>query len=50
MKLATFVAPDGTRVRDVAWVYPLVKTGHESIQGRFGFYAGARGSTRQEGS
>jgi len=45
-----FVGPDGYRVRDVAWVYPAVKPGHEPIQGRFGFYAGNRGSTRQEGS
>ena len=39
-------AADGTVVRDVAWVYPRVKPGHEVIQGRFGFYAGTRGATR----
>ena len=27
---------------------PQAKPGHEVIQGRFGFYAGRRGSTRQE--
>ncbi len=43
-----FAAADGGVVRDVAWVYPRVKPGHEAIQGRFGFYAGTRGSTRQE--
>ncbi|HKI16832.1 MAG TPA: DUF427 domain-containing protein [Isosphaeraceae bacterium] len=43
-----FVGPDGRTVRDVAWVYPKVKPGHESIQGRFGFYAGSRGATREE--
>jgi uncharacterized protein (DUF427 family) len=45
-----FVGPDGTRVRDVAWLYPRVKPGHEQIAGRFGFYSGDRGSTRQGGS
>jgi uncharacterized protein (DUF427 family) len=44
-----FVGPDGTRTRDVAWVYPQVKPGHEQIAGWFGFYAGVRGSTSQEG-
>jgi uncharacterized protein (DUF427 family) len=44
-----FQGPDGRTVPDVAWVYPRVKPGHEVIQGRFGFYAGMRGSTRQEG-
>jgi uncharacterized protein (DUF427 family) len=43
-----YAAADGTTVRDVAWVYPSVKPGHELIQGRFGFYAGTRGATRQE--
>jgi uncharacterized protein (DUF427 family) len=43
-----YVATDGTAVCDVAWVYPSVKPGHELIQGRFGFYMGARGATRQE--
>ena len=41
---------DGTVVRDVAWVYPRVKPGHEIIQGRFGFYAASRGATRLEGA
>jgi uncharacterized protein (DUF427 family) len=45
-----YEADRGTTVRDVAWVYPKVKPGHELIQGRFGFYAGARGATRQETS
>jgi uncharacterized protein (DUF427 family) len=45
-----FVGPDGATVRDVAWVYLRVKPGHEAIEGRYGFYAGSRGSTRQEGS
>ncbi len=43
-----YVGPDGRTVRDVAWVYPKVKPGHESIQGRYGFYAGSRGATREE--
>jgi uncharacterized protein (DUF427 family) len=40
-----YVGPDGRTVRDVAWVYPEVKAGHELIRGRFGFYAGSRGGT-----
>ncbi|MGP0069805.1 MAG: DUF427 domain-containing protein [Isosphaeraceae bacterium] len=40
-----YVAPDGRTVRDVAWVYPKVRPGHELIQGRYGFYAGKRGGT-----
>jgi uncharacterized protein (DUF427 family) len=44
-----YVALDGTTVRDVAWVYPEPKPGHEAIKGRYGFYAGERGPTRQEG-
>jgi uncharacterized protein (DUF427 family) len=43
-----FVAPDGRVVKDVAWVYPTVKAGHEIIAGRFGFYASSRGATRAE--
>jgi uncharacterized protein (DUF427 family) len=43
-----YVAPDGTTVRDVAWVYPSPKPGHEVIKDRYGFYAGARGATRQD--
>ncbi len=42
-----FVAPDGTTVKDVAWVYPTPKPGHEIIKGRYGFYAGTRGATRE---
>ena len=42
-----YVGPDGRRVKDVAWVYPEVKAGHELIKGRFGFYAGNRGGTRE---
>ena len=44
-----YVGPDGRTVPDVAWVYATPKPGHELIRGRFGFYAGTRGSTRQEG-
>ena len=40
-----YVSPDGRTVRDVAWVYPKVKPGHEAIQGRYGFYAGKRNGT-----
>ncbi len=42
-----FFAPDGREVRDVAWVYDEPKPGHELIRGRYGFYAGTRGATRQ---
>jgi uncharacterized protein (DUF427 family) len=44
-----FIDPDGRKVKDVAWVYPKTKAGHEAIAGRFGFYAGSRNGTRQEG-
>ena len=44
-----YVGPDGATVKDVAWVYPEVKSGHELIRGRYGFYAGSRGATREEG-
>jgi uncharacterized protein (DUF427 family) len=44
-----YVGPDGRTVRDVAWVYDQPKPGHEAIRGRYGFYAGTRGATRQEG-
>jgi uncharacterized protein (DUF427 family) len=44
-----FVDPSGRRVKDVAWFYPSTKPGHEAIAGKFGFYAGTRGPTRQEG-
>ena len=40
-----YVGPDGRTVRDVSWVYPEVKPGHELIRGRYGFYAGSRGTT-----
>jgi uncharacterized protein (DUF427 family) len=40
-----YVGPDGRTVKDVAWVYPEVKAGHELIRGRYGFYAGDRGAT-----
>lgn len=40
-----YVGPDGRTVKDVAWVYPQVKPGHEKIRGRYGFYAGRRGAT-----
>jgi uncharacterized protein (DUF427 family) len=43
-----YVAPDGRSVRDVAWVYPKVKPGHEVIEGRYGFYAGSRNATKEE--
>lgn len=43
-----YVGPDGRTARDVAWVYANPKPGHEVIKGRYGFYAGARGATRQE--
>jgi hypothetical protein len=35
-------------VKDVAWVDPQVKPGHEVIQGRYGFYAGSRAATSEE--
>jgi len=41
-------AHDGSLVRDVAWSYPQVKLGHAVIQGRFGFNAGTRGTSRPE--
>lgn len=43
-----YVGPDGRTVRDVAWVYPKVKPGHEVIEGCYGFYAGSRNATREE--
>ena len=43
-----YVGPDGRIVKDVAWVYPKVKPGHELIQGRYGFDAGSRGETKEE--
>jgi uncharacterized protein (DUF427 family) len=44
-----YAGPDGTTVRDVAWVYDDSKPGHEAIKGRYGFYGGRRDLTRQEG-
>jgi uncharacterized protein (DUF427 family) len=43
-----YVGEDGRIVKDVAWVYPDVKPGHELIRGRYGFYSGSRGATRAE--
>jgi uncharacterized protein (DUF427 family) len=43
-----YVGADGRTVKDVAWLYPQVKPGHEVIKGRYGFYAGSRGGTREE--
>ena len=43
-----YVGAEGTTVRDVAWIYPRVKPGHEQIEGRYGFYATSRGATRRE--
>ncbi len=44
-----FVDKMGSRtVRDVGWVYNKTNAGHEAIQGKYGFYAGNRGGTRQD--
>ena len=43
-----YVGPDGSIVKDVAWVYGNPKPGHDAIQNRFGFYAGTRGATKQD--
>jgi uncharacterized protein (DUF427 family) len=43
-----YQGPDGRTVRDVAWIYPQVKSGHELIAGRYGFYAGTRNATKEE--
>lgn len=37
-----------TRAIDVAWVYDDPKPGWEHIKGKYGFYAGAAKSTRDE--
>jgi uncharacterized protein (DUF427 family) len=42
-----FIGPDGLTVKDVAWVYPSPKPGHEVIKDRYAFYAGSRGATKQ---
>lgn len=39
---------DSRTIPDVAWIYPEVNPGHEAIRGRYGFYAGSRGGTRQD--
>jgi uncharacterized protein (DUF427 family) len=44
-----YVDANGRKVKDVAWVYPKTKAGHEAIAGKYGFYAGVKGGTRQEG-
>jgi uncharacterized protein (DUF427 family) len=43
-----FQGPDGAKARDVAWVYAEPKPGYEVIKGRYGFYAGSRGATKQD--
>jgi uncharacterized protein (DUF427 family) len=43
-----FVDPAGRTVKDVAWVYPRTKPGHEAIVGKFGFYGGSKNGTKQE--
>lgn len=43
-----YVGPDGRVAKDVAWVYPTTKPGHERIAGRYGFYAGRRATTVEE--
>ena len=43
-----YLGSDGSRVKDVAWVYADPKPGHEMIKDRYGFYAGSRGATRQD--
>ena len=43
-----YVAPDGQVVPKVAWIYPDPNPGHELIAGRYGFYPGNRGATRQD--
>lgn len=45
-----YVGPDGRLAKDVAWVYPTTKPGHEQIAGRYGFYSGRRSSTIEESS
>ena len=42
------VPADGPAAPNVAWVYADPKPGHEAIRGRYGFYAGSRGPTRQD--
>jgi len=43
-----FTPDGGAAVKDVAWVYAAPKPGHEAIKGRYGFYAGSRGPTKQD--
>jgi uncharacterized protein (DUF427 family) len=42
------VTPDGQVIPKVAWVYARPNPGHELIAGRYGFYPGNRGATRQD--
>jgi uncharacterized protein (DUF427 family) len=44
-----YVDSSGRKVKDVAWVYPKTKPGHEAIVGKYGFYAGSKNGTKQEG-
>lgn len=43
-----YVSPDGAEIRNVAWLYPTTRPGHELIAGRYGFHAGQRGATVQD--
>ena len=44
-----FIEPlEGRTVRDIGWVYNKTNPGHEAIQGKYGFYAGNRGGTKQD--
>jgi uncharacterized protein (DUF427 family) len=43
-----FVDPEGRRVEGVAWIYNRTNPGHEAIAGKYGFYAGTKGATRQD--
>jgi uncharacterized protein (DUF427 family) len=43
-----YVSPGGRTVADVAWVYADPMAGHTAIKGRFGFYQGSRGATRED--
>lgn len=44
-----FVDSAGRKVKDVAWIYPKTRPGHEVIAGKYGFYAGTKKGTKQEG-
>src|SRR3954463_13148751 len=43
-----FTPEGGAAVKDVAWIYAEPKPGHEAIKGRYAFYAGSRGPTKQD--